>query len=170
MCKPCHGRDWYKKNKHKVLENKQEWYVENREATIDKAKKWNKDNKIKAAKSLKKWIDKTDYYNERYHNDIQYRLVTILRNRLRGALKNNYKSGKTVDLLGMSIPKFKEHIEKQWKPGMDWENHSLNGWHIDHIKPLANFDLSNPDELKKAAHYTNMQPLWAYDNLSKGDK
>ena len=51
--------------------------------------------------------------------------------------------------------------------GMTWENWDLKGWHIDHIKPLSKFNLKDEDELTKALNYKNLQPLWAYDNLSK---
>ena len=64
----------------------------------------------------------------------------------------------------------KEHLEKQFKPGMNWSNHSLRGWHIDHIRPLSKFDCTDPKELKKACHYSNLQPLWADENLKKKDK
>ena len=53
---------------------------------------------------------------------------------------------------------------------MKWDNHGLYGWHIDHIQPCNSFDLSNEEEQKKCFHYSNMQPLWAFDNLSKGAK
>jgi hypothetical protein len=53
---------------------------------------------------------------------------------------------------------------------MTWDNWSLDGWHIDHIKPLNKFDLSDRSQFLEAVHYTNLQPLWAVDNLSKGDK
>jgi len=53
---------------------------------------------------------------------------------------------------------------------MTWDNWTLDGWHIDHIKPLASFDLTDRKQLLEACHYTNLQPLWAKDNLTKNDK
>ena len=73
-------------------------------------------------------------------------------------------------MLGCSIKDLIIHIEKQFKEGMTWDNHSYNGWHIDHIIPCASFDLSDPEQQKKCFHYTNLQPLWKQDNLSKSDK
>jgi hypothetical protein len=75
---------------------------------------------------------------------------------------------KTFDLLGCNISEAKEHLEKQFKEGMIWENHGTHGWHIDHIIPCASFDLTYPEQQKKCFHYTNLQPLWAKENMSKG--
>jgi hypothetical protein len=62
------------------------------------------------------------------------------------------------------------HLESQFKPGMSWKNHGPKGWHIDHIKPLASFDLSSPKEQAIAFSYKNTQPLWWHENLAKGDR
>lgn len=103
----------------------------------------------------------------RRKTDVRYKLYTGLRTRLNVAIKANVKSGSAVRDLGCSIPELKAHLERLWQPGMTWENWAINGWHIDHIRPLASFDLSDPAQLKRACHFTNLQPLWAVDNWHK---
>ena len=90
--------------------------------------------------------------------------------RLHKALKNTFKSGSAVKDLGCSIEYLKAYLEGQFEPGMTWDNWGRRGWHIDHIRPLASFDLTDPEQFKQAVHYTNLQPLWAKDNLKKGKR
>ena len=90
--------------------------------------------------------------------------------RIRMALKNNYKSKSTMKLIGCSIKFLKNYLQKQFKKGMSWSNHGLYGWHIDHIRPCALFDLTKPSEQKKCFNYKNLQPLWAEENIRKGKK
>lgn len=79
------------------------------------------------------------------------------------------KDAKTIDLLGCSINECKEWLEAKFKRGMTWENHGKK-WEIDHVMPLAKFDLSNPQHRRMATRYTNLQPLWKSDNQAKSDK
>ena len=74
------------------------------------------------------------------------------------------------ELVGCSPDELVAHLEGQFKPGMTWDNHGRHGWHIDHIIPLAAADVSDPEQVALVAHYTNLQPLWAKENLSKGSK
>ena len=106
--------------------------------------------------------------SERRKTDVLFKLRGLLRTRLRTALSGNYKSGSAIKSLGCSLDEFKKHMESKFKPGMNWDNHGLYGWHIDHIKPLASFNLSDVNQLNEACHFTNLQPLWAKDNLVKG--
>ena len=76
------------------------------------------------------------------------------------------KKNKTILYIGCSLEELKLHLEKQFKPGMTWENHGE--WHIDHIIPLAS--AKTEEDLYKLNHYTNLQPLWAIDNLKKSNK
>lgn len=100
--------------------------------------------------------------------DLIEKLKNNLRVRLNQAIKRNYKNGSAVRDLGCTIEEFKLYLEIRFKPGMSWSNHG--DWHIDHIIPLASFDLTDPSQLKKALHFTNMQPLWKKENISKGSK
>ncbi len=96
----------------------------------------------------------------------------ILRTRLYLALRSQglrkSKENSAVRDLGCTIPEFRAHMEEQFSPGMSWDNHGQ--WHIDHIRPLSSFDLRDPDQIRSACHYSNLQPLWATDNLKKGAK
>lgn len=105
---------------------------------------------------------------DRMKNDIVYRLSYLLRTRLNKAIKGNYRTGSAVRDLGCSVSELKLHIESKFQEGMNWSNHGK--WHIDHIKPLAAFNLADRKQLLEACHYTNLQPLWAKDNLIKSNK
>lgn len=111
-----------------------------------------------------------NYMAERAGNDIDFKLRGVLRARVRAAIVNNggQKSHKTTKLVGCSVPKLRQHLEAQFTDGMTWDNHGE--WHIDHIKPCASFDLTDEHQQLECFHYTNLQPLWARDNLSKGAK
>ena len=105
-----------------------------------------------------------------YCQTIKGRLGNQLRSRLRQAINHNYKSGSAVRDLGCTIKQLMAHLEAQFVQGMTWDNWAYDGWHIDHIKPLASFDLADREQFLQACRYTNLQPLWAEENLSKNAK
>ena len=90
-----------------------------------------------------------------------------LRIRLIHALKGASKSASATKLIGCTMDDCRQHLENQFEEGMTWDNHGE--WHIDHRRPCASFDLVNEEEQIMCFHYTNLQPLWAADNISKGD-
>jgi hypothetical protein len=96
------------------------------------------------------------------------RAKRALRQRVRVALLGIAKSAPTMVLVGCTPDQLRAHLEAQFEPGMSWENYGLRGWHIDHIRPCADFDLMDPEQQRQCFHYTNLQPLWAEDNIQKG--
>lgn len=111
--------------------------------------------------------------NENLQKNTEKLLIHNLRNRTRLVLNNfydtkkkMYKNNHLIDFLGCTPEYLKNHLQKQFCHGMSWKNHGL--WHIDHIKPLSS--AKNVDEIYNLCHYTNLQPLWAFDNLKKADK
>lgn len=171
--KVCKDKSWYIKNKaHKNNYGKQ-YYIENKN-NIDARNKLNAHKYSEYRKTANKlWREnnpnyQNEYTKERKKYDLDFKLRIALRIRLNSAINGNYKTGSAVSDLGCSIEELKKHLESQFQEGMSWDNWTRDGWHIDHIIPLASFDLSNSEEFKKACHYTNLQPLWAEDNLSKG--
>ena len=110
--------------------------------------------------------DGVGYQRRRRHRDESFRMGARLRRRLFGLLKGLEKSAPTEILLGCSVPQLRVHISSLFQPGMSWENYGE--WHIDHLRPLSSFDLTDPEQQKQAFHYKNLQPLWAADNLRKG--
>lgn len=113
----------------------------------------------------------------KFHTDINFKLSHLLRKRALEVLKGEAKSIHTLELLGCSIEFFKEYFKSLFTYGMTWDNHGngwgdkgMKEWYIDHIYPCASFDLSNPEEQKICFHWSNLQPLWAKDNLIKNNK
>ena len=123
--------------------------------------------KIKKKNSIK---NKLNTIKKRYNSDPYFRAVLCMRTRISKLLrlKNADKNNKFYNYLGCSKSEFIEYFQSKFKEGMTWENHGE--WHIDHIKPCASFNLLDEEEQKKCFHYTNLQPLWASENLTKGCK
>ena len=105
---------------------------------------------------------------QRYKNDPEFKLRKAVRNHTHKIIKATkiQKSKSSFEYLGCTITEFKEHIESQFVEGMSWENYGLYGWHIDHKVPL-DWYVKNHTNPFEANHYTNLQPMWAEDNLSK---
>ena len=159
----------YRANRDKVLQRMKEYYYKNRDEVLKKvnAYRLNNLNKIRLTKST--------YYKrvtkQRLMNDPALRIKIRLRKRMWEALRRQttFKDKPTFELLGIKkIDTVKEYIEKQFIKGMSWNNYGK--WHIDHIKPVSKFNLSDSKQQKLAFHYTNLQPLWAIDNIRKGSR
>ena len=152
------NKERYELNKESLREKRKKYYYENRFKELENKRLWDYNNRHKI----------NTYRKKRYVSDFEYKLLVRLRSRILKVLKNNKKQDKTIGLLGCTIKKAKEHIESKFVEGMSWDNHGE--WHIDHIKPCSSFDLSTYEGQKMCFHYTNLQPLWAKDNMSKGAK
>jgi hypothetical protein len=159
-----HKQKWEKENKEKIKEQHRIYFQEHKEEYLNRQRKYRAENKDKVCSARRK------YKNEKYNTDVHYKLLNNLRSRLRTAIKRNTKSGSTIERLGCSIEEFKLYLESKFQEGMTWENYGFYGWHIDHIIPCSKFDFSVPEEQKKCFHYTNLQPLWAKENLVKHNK
>jgi len=155
----AYNKNWNENNKKRLKVYKKIWGEVNKDKLKVQQKTWREDNKDK----------RNNYFNNRRKTDIQFKLTQNLRARLNSAIKGNYKAGSAIKDLGCTVEQLKQHLESKFQSGMTWDNWALDGWHIDHIKPLASFDLTDRKQLLEACHYTNLQPLWAKDNLSKND-
>jgi hypothetical protein len=113
-----------------------------------------------------------EYVNARRESDPDFKLRMNLRHRVWNALQANEagKSKSIQNLIGCPSDELRQHLETQFTTGMTWENYGKHGWHVDHIRPCASFDLADPEQQQQCFHYTNLQPLWAVDNIRKGAK
>jgi len=100
--------------------------------------------------------------------DPEYKLLHNVRKRMWAILKKQKKSDSTLKLTGCSLQELRKHLESKFEDGMNWDNYGV--WHVDHIIPCANFDLSDPEQQKICFHYTNLQPMWGEKNIQKGSR
>lgn len=126
-------------------------------------KRWTEANQEKVKKYINTW------FKTKWKNDPEFRLRSLVHSRIWRTL-----NGKSVTdwciILGYSVHELRENIEGKFTEGMSWDNHGE--WHIDHIRPVSSFNIvdENDEELKKCWSLDNLQPLWATDNMVKGNR
>jgi len=143
--------DYRKRNPNK----RRDYYLSNKDATHKRLARWQK-AKAAANPSFRIQMKVLRWTSVAMQKHLAGRRVT--------------RASRIVQLLGCEWLDFISHIEGKFLPGMTWENHGRSGWHFDHIRPLSSFDLTDEGELRMACHFTNVQPLWAADNVRKGAK
>lgn len=175
---PAYRREYYRKNiAERRLANKL-YKRKARAAGKKDSLEWYHNNKEKAKKIRKIWASQNrEHINknvrDRAARDLNFRLRQCLSARICQSLRfhtGRRKTIKTTELLGCTRNEFRTHIESQFRDGMTWGNYGKLGWHIDHIRPCASFDLTDPEQQRLCYHYTNLQPLWAEENHSKGGR
>jgi len=154
-------KDEQRKYRESRKEQRKKYDMEHKEIIREQTRKYKEEHRETIREQTKKYND------NRRKTDINYRLKGNLRTRMNRAIGGNYKSGSAVKDLGCSIEEFRSYIASQFLPGMSWDNWSKTGWHIDHIKPLNMFDLTDRKQLLEACHYTNQRPMWATDNYNR---
>jgi hypothetical protein len=169
-CKNC----FYILYHEKTNNRNKKWYKNNRQIILAKVriytKRVSKKKQLYDKKYRIKNKDKINkYIKNKRKNNINFRLAGNLRIRTINVLKGINKSKRTLELLGCTVEYLRKHLESKFKEGMTWDNYGYYGWHIDHIKPCAKFDLSKAEEQKQCFHYTNLQPMWAKENIKKSD-
>tara|TARA_B100000795_G_C22748876_1_gene418511 strand:- start:74 stop:1024 length:951 start_codon:yes stop_codon:yes gene_type:complete len=159
--KCCSCKEWQSLEEYNLDKNR---WDKLRIECKDCLKKYRKKNRRKIQDNMNK------YEKARKKIDPAFKLSKTLRSRLGSALRNQSakKRNTTMNLTGCTINFLKGYLEAKFIEGMTWENHGE--WHIDHIKPCCSFNLEDDEEHKKCFHYSNLQPLWAIDNLSKSGK
>ena len=171
-------REWARENPVKVLQRRKRQYLRRRndpDLWADELRRLRelrqsriKERRLYESEYRRKNREKLAEYTRKYRKgNVQWIIANRLRTRVRLALKakNTEKYLKTIELVGCSVSELKNLLEKQFREGMTWNN-----IHIDHKRPLASFDLTKITEQQQAFHYTNLQPLFAQENLIKGSK
>lgn len=164
------GKDYREKNLCKIRSYDREWKRQYKLNNPNKVKEKRRERYYRERED-KGWVDKHRAYMRNYLKKWRTgdnKISANLRTRMNMAIRNGKKCAGTSELIGISIVGLKKHLEAQFTDGMTWDNYGK--WSIDHIRPLASFDMSIEAEQKKAFHYINLQPLWAKENSSKGAK
>lgn len=180
--------EWYAENHARELEKKKSRYVENREENLKYAREYRAENTDKVKASTKKWrVSNPEKVKEGWGNwyaqngkrrdaekrsTPQGKLDGVISRGIHGALKGKKNGRAWESLVGYDINDLMRHIERQFQPGMSWDNHGQYGWHLDHIVPRTAFNYETPEDMdfQRCWALDNLQPLWWRDNLSKGAK
>ena len=157
-------KKWAEENSDKIKKDSKKYRENHKKEAKKYAKKYQQENKIKLRKYQKKWM------REKLQNDPVFRLNNNMRRDIGRSLKGNKNGQKWESLVGYDTKQLKEHLEIQFKNGMNWDNYGK--WHIDHKIPTSLFNITS-EKCKgflKCWALENLQPLWDKDNFSKRDK
>jgi len=164
-CKDC-----MKKIPTNKKENAKKYYQNNKEKVIEDSKKYYRNNKNKISLYKKRYQEenkenRNEKLRERYKTDELYKISVNIRSSLVKIFKRKgyTKKSNSIKLIGCSFEELKIHIESKFKDGMSWSNHGE--WHIDHKIPLSWAE--SEEELIELCKFSNLQPLWEFENLSK---
>jgi len=152
---------------------------EGRAKNLANSKLWREKNPVRFRKLIAKWQeDNADYVRaywrrykkKRFAEDPSFKVKEYMRRRVRLALENvgAVKDATTMGMVGCDAATLVIHLESQFKEGMSWDNYGE--WHVDHIRELCDFDLTNPKEQAAAFHYSNLRPLWAVENMGRPNR
>lgn len=163
-------KKYYQEHREKLLQRMHKYYVDNAEVLNYKYYHLHqKENQLRGKEYYQTHKEqRKEYCRKMQRTNVQYRLKGNLTRRITKVLRGTTKLRHTFELIGCSPKELKQHLQKQFQSGMTWKNYGK--WHVDHIRPCASFDLQKFIEQKKCFHYTNLQPLWAKENISKGCK
>jgi hypothetical protein len=160
--------DYNKKNKKIISEKGKQFRLENPDINKEKCRIYKKNN----PDHFKKWVYKNKEHRKKYINDYnsnpKNKIKNSLRSRINQVLNKQYKNPRTLELVGCDYEFLMNYIQSKFTEGMSWDNYGYYGWHIDHIIPVSS--AKTKEEIYKLYHYTNLQPLWAEDNLRKSNK
>ena len=174
----ANNKAYYEANKEEIKASRKDYYQTNKEEKKAYSKAWYEANKEKRKASSKAWYEankekkkayKRVYENKRLKEDPIFRLLKNMRSGMWSVLSGRTKSSHTMEYVGMSPDELMNYLENKFTEGMTRDNYGE--WHVDHIRPLASFDFTGPDreeQLHIAWSHTNLQPLWALDNIRKG--
>lgn len=164
-------KKYYDNNKHKWVEYREsEWYKNYRNSP--EYKKMSRTSQRAYYDLHKKELNQlaNEIHKRRKDEDPSVLLASIIRSQVHNGIDKKKFNLSTQEIIGCDFEFFKYYMECKFEDGMTWETHCQFGWHADHIIPVSSFDLTKIEEIKKCFHYSNYQPLWWWDNLSKGSK
>jgi len=172
-------KKYIERNKERINKKRKEYRLKNKEHEKEIYRTWSEKNKDRRSEYMKDWrsknkdkIKESNYIYRQKNPEfvVRTKLFKNIRTRISMFLKTSKvsKNKNLTDMLGCNQKQFKEYIESKFQEGMTWDNYGLKGWHLDHIIPIS--IAKTQEDLIKLNHHTNFQPLWAIDNIKKGNK
>lgn len=178
-CDNKYNAEWKSENRDQHLATRKAWYNANRDTERERMFAYYRRNRPMLKASHQRWLAKNKdsrnawqrvYFKKLADTDPNFKLLQRCRSRVSDICRYKKKAAHTIDLIGTSASHFQEYLRAQFTEGMTWEAFLNGEIELDHIKPVASFDFSDPINQYICFNYRNHQPLWCADNRSKSDK